>query len=253
MAHEHFLGEEAVEHLASVQASGLISSSEKHGYEPPGSFSAALDAVKEIAIGILLLNLFLSACHFKQFEIFWLSLLFTFSWSLYKGARSAWLGWSRLERMHRLLVEEKYEIEHNRKQERDELAVIYRLKGFKDKLLEEVLDVLMADEDRLLKIMVQEEMGLTLDKYEHPLKQGLGAFFGTLASGIFMLISYIISPIFGHYFAATLIIGFASALAARLDGNRLVTAVIWNLAISVLVFSTAYFLFSFFALQGWVP
>ncbi len=91
--------------------------------------------------------------------------------------RSAWLGWSRLERLHRILAQEKWEIEHNREQEREELGVLYAAKGFEGKLLEDVLDVLMADGDRLLKVMVEEELGLTLESQVHPLKQGLGAGF----------------------------------------------------------------------------
>ena len=79
----------------------------------------------------------------------------------------------------RLLEEEKWEIEHNRNQEKVELKVLYRAKGFEGKLLDDVVDVLMADDKRALHIMLKEELGMTLEAYEHPLKQSLGALLGT--------------------------------------------------------------------------
>ncbi len=33
----------------------------------------------------------------------------------------------------------------------------------------------MADDNRLLRVMLEEELGLTLEAYEHPLKQAFGA------------------------------------------------------------------------------
>lgn len=234
---------ETIDHLAATKASGILTSTEQPGIENHGSWLSGSDAAKEMAMGILLLNLFLSACHFVSHEIFWLVLLFTLSWSLWKGGRSAWLGWSQLEKLHRLLALEKHSIVHDRIKSREELSVLYSAKGFKDKLLEEVLDVLMANENRLLLIMVEEKLNLTLEKYEHPLKQGLGAFTGSIFSGFLMLAGISILPINSLYITAILIIGLASAIAAKVEGNHPITAVVWNLSLATLVYGCAYFLF----------
>lgn len=252
MSTPHYKGKEAIQHVAAVQAQGIIKSTECHGAETPGSILFAADSAREMAVGIVLLSLFLQACHFASLELFWLAILFAFSWSLWKGGRSAWLAWSGLEKLHRILSEERWEIQHNRAQEREELAVIYANKGFKGKLLEEVLDVLMADEDRLLQVMVREELGLSLEMYEHPLKQGLGAFLGGIISGAVIILFYFLFPSFGLFLGAIAVLSAASALSAYLEGNQITSAIIWNIGLGGLVFGTTYFLYQFFVLQGWL-
>jgi hypothetical protein len=93
---------------------------------------------------------------------------------------------------------------------------------------------MMADDNRLLKIMLEEEMGLTLEVYEHPLKQSLGAGLGVaVAAGLFF-----IYPLGG---AAVAVIG-AAILSAKLERNRLIEAVIWNLSVVAAVAGATYFL-----------
>ena len=99
----------------------------------------------------------------------------------WKTARSALLGWARVERFHRVIEEERWEIEHHRAARK---ARAYRNvpgKGLTGKFLEEVIDVLMADDNRLLRVMLEEELGITLEAYEHPLKQAAGAFCGSVS------------------------------------------------------------------------
>ena len=100
------------------------------------------------------------------------------------------LGWARLERLHRIVEEERYEIENHRQQEREELKELYRAKGFQGKLLDEVVDVLMADGERLLKVMVEEELGLSLQSQEHPLKQGAGSALGAFVASFSFYVVY---------------------------------------------------------------
>ena len=59
---------------------------------------------------------------------------------LLKCGRSAILGWSRLSRLHRLIEEERWEIEHHRPQEKEELIALYKAKGFSGDLLDEVIE-----------------------------------------------------------------------------------------------------------------
>ena len=179
----HFKGKDAIGHVAEAQAKGMISAAEIHGTEIPGPISAGADSARDTAFLLLLLSLILQFLDSKLVPV---PVLFVFLMGLlvFRTGRSAWLGWFRLERLHRVLEQEKWEIEHNRDQERAELKELYRAKGFDGKLLEDVTDVLMADGDRLLKVMVEEELGLSLENVEHPLKQGLGAFIGVLAAGL---------------------------------------------------------------------
>lgn len=252
MSRDHFKGRDAITHVAAAQAQGIITSSEMHGVEIPGSISAGADASREMTMGLLLLSLFLKACTLSHSQIIGLSLLFTFSWAIWKAGRSAWLGWSRLERLHRIIAEERWEIEHNRDQEREELTVLYAAKGLQGQLLVDVIDVLMADEDRLLQVMAQEELGLSLETAEHPLKQGLGAAIGGSISGLIVIAFYLIWPSFGFFIGTLLNLSIGAAVSAYYEGNRLIPAIVWNLALGSLTFGTTFFLFEFFSKQGWL-
>jgi len=241
----HFKGKDALEHVIEAQAEGIISATEVHGIEPPGYLSSACDAARETAVVLLLVwhLLFFAGIPFTSIASF--LLIFTISWLIWKTGRSAWLGWFRLERLHRILEQERWEIEHHRQQERDELRVLYAAKGFEGKLLEDVLDVLMSDNDRLLKVMVEEELGLSLASHEHPLKQGLGAAIGVISSSIISLILLILWPAWGIFLGAAIVITIGSGLSAKLAQNRTIPAIVWNLGIAVLAFGFLYFLLQF--------
>ena len=111
----HFKGKDALQHVIDARIKGKAASAEVHGTELPGHISAAADAAKETALILLILwTLLGSGAH-------WLMLVFISGWLVWKVGRSAILGWSRLERLHRVIEEERYEIEHHRPQEKEEL------------------------------------------------------------------------------------------------------------------------------------
>ncbi len=242
----HFKGKDALEHVIEAQAEGLISAAEIHGTEIPGYLAAACDAARESALLLPLLWLLLAFLKISLLNILTVLSIFASGWLLWKLGRSAWLGWFRLERLHRVLEQERWEIEHHRQQERDELRVLYAAKGFDGKLLEDVLDVLMADDARLLKVMVEEELGLSLASHEHPLKQGLGAAVGVLISSMICLGLLWLWPGYGIFIGAFLMTATASYLLARLALNEVIPAIIWNLGLAVLVFGWVYFLLEWF-------
>jgi VIT1/CCC1 family predicted Fe2+/Mn2+ transporter len=162
---------------------------------------------------------------------------------VWKTGRSALLGWSRLERLHRIVEQEKWEIEHHRDQERAELTELYRAKGFKDKLLEDVIEVFMSDGDRLLKVMIEEELGLSLESQEHPLKQAFGALIG----GLFALVIFLFSIFFLSFplvlTMSMCALAFCGFLTARSSNNEEVPTMIWHLGLGLLSFGVSYFLF----------
>jgi hypothetical protein len=238
---EHFRGKSVVEHLKEARTRGALASVEIHGTEMPGHLAAGADAAKETAIALLIL--WIAFAHFFAIRMVCpYLLLFSIGWILWKTARSALLGWARIERLHRLIEEERWEIQHHRAQEREELSAMYEAKGFSGKLLEEVIDVLMADDNRLLKVMLEEELGLTLEAYEHPLKQACGAFCGTLSSACLCMFGCWVLPALGLPIAAAIAIAISAAISAKLERNRAWNSIVWNLAIAGVVAGCIYFL-----------
>jgi len=236
MSSDHFQGKSIPEHLIDARIKGSIASSEVHGVEIPGHIAAGADAAKESTILFMLLWIILGNFTFSLLILLGAGLL------LWKAGRSAFLGWSRLERLHRVIEEERWEIEHHRAQEREELSELYQAKGFSGKLLEEVIDVLMADDNRLLQVMLTEELALPLESYEHPLKQSMGAALGVLLSSSIIGIGLSIHSFYGFLFAAALILSLATALTSKLQKNRLLPAIIWTLAIALLSCGATFFI-----------
>lgn len=238
----HFQGKEALQHVIDARLKGKVASSEIHGAEIPGHYSAAADAAKETALLFFVLWTLFSELSFPTDGMHWFLISFAAGWLAWKVGRSALLGWSRLERLHRLIEEERWEIEHHRTQEREELKALYAAKGFSGKLLDEVIDVLMADDNRLLQVMLEEELGLTLESYEHPLKQAAGAFFGGLFATLLVSIGLFFLPFWGAAVCAGLVIAISAGITARLEKNEILPAVVWNLAVALLASGIAYLL-----------
>lgn len=232
----HFKGKDALQHVIDARLKGKTASAEIHGTELPGHVSAAADAAKETALLVLILwTLLGSGSHL-------LMLVFISGWLIWKVGRSAILGWARLERLHRVIEEERYEIEHHRPQEKEELRALYAAKGFSGKLLDEAIEVLMADDNRLLQVMLEEELGLNLESHEHPLKQASGALLGVLGAALVMSFGLFALPNWGTAVCAALIIALSAGTTAQLEKNRPLPAIIWNLAIALLAAAASYFL-----------
>lgn len=236
MRHDHFQGKSAEEHLKAARAKGSFAVAETHGIETPGYISAATDSAKETATLLLVLWLVLMPLDMRLFFVF---LSF---WMLWKAGRSALLGWGRLEKLHRLIAEEQWEIEHHREQEKEELTALYRLKGFEGKLLGDVITTLMSDDNRLLRVMLEEELGLKLEAHEHPLKQAAGAALGVGVAAAFFLIGWVTSPHYGPFVAGFLSVVGASWLSTKYEKNRILEALVWNSSVAAFAVATAYVL-----------
>lgn len=224
---KHFKGKSVPEHLKEARKKGALLKTEMHGSEVPSHIIATTETMKLLAM-VLLIGWLI------QLSLQTLGLL-SFGLILFIAARSALNGWCRMERLHRVIEEERFEIEHHRHQEREELCEIYEAKGLSGKLLEEVIDCLMADDNRLLQIMLEEELGLSLEQYEHPLKQSAFALLGALISTALCLMGYVLSYAFGLPLAAFIITVFSTVVSARLENSSAWQRTIWNCAILVLV------------------
>jgi len=239
---KHFANHSALEHLKEAREKGQGVFSEVHGLEPSGCMIALLDSAKTTVI--LLLTtwtlLFLFATPFSIASLFLFALSFGLLF-LHTG-RSAYLGWARLERLHRLIEEERWEIEHHKEQEKEELIEMYEAKGFQEPLLSQVIETLMADDNRLLEVMLTEELAIPLEAYEHPLKQGVYALIGSSISVFLFFLGRWISPFYGPIIISFGIVISASLLFAKIQKNEKMRACIWNLSLFGMIVGGVYLL-----------
>ena len=236
--HRHFEGKSAFEHLKSAREKGAQATAENHGTEAPGSFAAAIDAGKDVAVvtaGLAILLHFFDKTH-----LYPLLLMLGGMLAIWKTCRSSMLGWTRLERLHRLIEQERWEIEHHRETEKEELIEMYKLKGFSGKLLDDAVEVMMADDNRLLGVMLEEELGLKLHSYEHPLRQACGALIGALVGlGVTLLGTIFgIAGIFSSIAIFTIVVG---ALLGKRQGNDAIKSAIWTFTTALFTLGILYF------------
>lgn len=241
----HFKGKGVLEHLKEARKKGFLAVRENHGIESAGHIISGADGAKETAIFSLLIwmigfSLSLSRTHLLTFMLFSI-----FGLLLWKTGRSAALAWTRIERVNKLIEDEKYEIEHNREEEKEELTEMYEAKGFSGPLLTKVIDVLMADDNKLLGVMLEEELGVSLESYEHPLKQALGAFVGVFIAGCITIIGFLASKKYGVFFSSYITIALASYVMAKVEQTKPLQTIVWNLSITFLVSFGTLFLLKF--------
>lgn len=245
MTHDHFEGKSAHAHLIDARMKGAKAMHEHHGTEVSGSVSSALDTSKELCFVLTMLYLLLDLFQFPTMQRTIFLSLFSLGYLFWKGGRSALLGWMRLERVHRLIEEEQREIKSNRPQEKEELTELYKAKGFTGTLLDQVIDVLMADDNRLLEVMLQEELGLTLESYEHPLKQSFGAMLGFLCAFVLLAFGEFFGGLYGIVASGIIVMTGTGYLNAKLQNNDTTRSIVWNLATFLLALGIGYFFSKF--------
>lgn len=241
MSYDHFKGKDALHHMVEVQVEGKLTSAEIHGAETPGYLIAANDAAREAVVCLLLISMILSYFEFVPDQVFVVLFAFSAGFIIWKMGRASWLSWSRLERLHRVMGEERREIEENRTQEKEELKALYQAKGFQGKLLDDVVDVLMADGDRALRVMLEEELGFRLEENEHPLVQGVGALVGSLIASVAMLLAYSTGSSLILALVAIAIFGVCCYSTAKREHNKAIPAIVWNLGLGLFAYLVAYF------------
>lgn len=86
------------------------------------------------------------------------------------------------------LRRERAEIHENIEHERDEVRALYAAKGFDGTVLEQIVDVISEDDDRLLKVMMEEELGLSIQHMDHPLVVGARHFAACALAGLVLTV-----------------------------------------------------------------
>jgi VIT1/CCC1 family predicted Fe2+/Mn2+ transporter len=94
----------------------------------------------------------------------------------------------QLDFYRREIRREAKEIEEDIEGERAELTALYATKGLKGPVLKEAVDQICADPEILLKVMMEEELGIFTSRFEHPALSGLvdacAAVLGAAPAGI---------------------------------------------------------------------
>jgi len=87
--------------------------------------------------------------------------------------------------------QEEWEIDNLEEQERDEIRDIYREKGFKDELLEDVVRIITSRRKVWIDTMMKEELGLIEDE-KNPMDSSVSTFVGFNLIGLIPLIPFMI-------------------------------------------------------------
>ena len=92
--------------------------------------------------------------------------------------------------------QEEWEIDNLEEQERDEIRDIYREKGFKDELLEEVVRIITSRRKVWVDTMMKEELGLIEDE-KNPVDSSFSTFVGFNLIGLIPLIPFMVFMMMG--------------------------------------------------------
>ena len=91
---------------------------------------------------------------------------------------------------------EYWEVDNLPEVEREEIREIYREKGFEGELLEKVVEVITADKDRWVSVMMKEELDMIPEK-KSPLAMGAVTYISFLIVGLVPLLVYVYDYISG--------------------------------------------------------
>jgi vacuolar iron transporter family protein len=170
-------------HLESARrrARGLFAAEVAH--DRPYELVHAATAGRDAVVIILLLWAILRGVHAGDHG--WPALLAAaIAMAVYTGISNAIAIYAQLRYWESELVRERDEIRAQPEFERDELRELYRAKGFSGELLEQVIDTICSDEERLLKVMLEEELGIFFEQRNHPVLTGAMTATASLVSGL---------------------------------------------------------------------
>lgn len=166
---------------ARRRARGLFAAEVAHDrpYELVHAASAGRDAV------VVILLFWAILMGIKAVEHVWPALLAAaVGMALHTGIGNAMAIYAQLRYWESELRREREEIRSQPEFEREELRELYRAKGLSGDLLEKVVDTICSDEERLLKVMLEEELGIFFEQRNHPVFTGLLTGLTSLAAGV---------------------------------------------------------------------
>lgn len=149
------------------------------------------------------------------------------------------------------LDRERTEIREHFDHEREEVVALYAAKGFREPLLSQVVDTLCSDEDRLLKVMMEEELGLQVHHMPHPLIVGLWNFGGAATAGLALALPLMwMSPDTAHLWmpiGGAGLMSIIAAIAARATRRPAIEFFTTGVVTAAVTGGVTYFLCQWFA------
>ena len=143
---------------------------------------------------------------------------------------------------------EYWEVDNLPEKEREEVREIYASKGFDGELLNQVVDVITADKDRWVDVMMKEELEM-VEEHRSPFKIGLATYISFIAIGLIPLSIYVVDMIWGDIknlflwsciltSLGFILIGFLKSYVARVHQIK---SVVETLVLGALAAFVAYF------------
>ncbi len=124
------------------------------------------------------------------------------------------------QELDQIRTEEERHVAREPEGEREEIRQIYAAKGFEGELLEQVVEVLTADEEVWVDTMLREEYGLTLDN-RSPTKAAAVTFGAFCLVGAVPLVPYLWGGVEGEnlFFWSAVLTGIAFAVVGFFRGR----------------------------------
>ncbi|MDZ7586879.1 MAG: VIT1/CCC1 transporter family protein [Patescibacteria group bacterium] len=85
-----------------------------------------------------------------------------------------------------------HEMEHFPDLGEKEIETIYRRKGFQNQDLDRAVQVITSNKKILVDTLMIEELGFPMEKFGHPVKNGLATFVAFSSAGLFPLLPYLL-------------------------------------------------------------
>ena len=147
---------------------------------------------------------------------------------------------------------EYWEVDNLPAWEREEIREIYREKGFEGPLLEQVVEVITANRDRWVDVMMKEELNMS-EEERSPVLIGTSTFVAFFLVGLIPLVAYVwdfLAGIRGNVFVwssgltllAFILIG---ALKARVNETRVVKGCLQTMGLGITAALVSYFVGGF--------
>jgi VIT1/CCC1 family predicted Fe2+/Mn2+ transporter len=104
--------------------------------------------------------------------------------ALYRGVATARSTATQANYYATEFERERTEIREHFDEECEEIRALYAAKGFREPMLTQIVQTLSADDDRLLKVMMEEELGLHMHHMHHPIVVGVWHFAAAALGGL---------------------------------------------------------------------
>ena len=153
------------------------------------------------------------------------------------------------------LERERAEIRDHFDHERDEVVALYAAKGLEEPLLGQVVDTLCADDDRLLKVMMEEELGLSMHHVNHPLVVGMWNAAAALTAALWIALPPVwLGHAIGRWWvplAGTILLGALSIATARASSRGVAGIFASGVLMALVAGGTVHYLTRWLAETTW--